>query len=103
VQESLANVHRHAGASCAQVNLRRIGNRLHVVIRDDGIGLKAAGNAAQEARLPTGVGIAGMTARMRQLGGSLKVRSKPRGTIVHALVPITTSPAVAPERRVAAE
>ena len=104
VQEALANVHRHAGASGAQVNLRRIGNWLHVVIRDDGIGLKAAGNAAQEARLPTGVGIAGMTARMRQLGGSLKVRSKPRGTIVHALVPMTiASPAVATERRVAAE
>jgi PAS domain S-box-containing protein len=103
VQEALANVHRHADAACAQVNLRRIGNRLHVVIRDDGIGLKAAGTAAQEARLPTGLGIAGMTARMRQLGGSLKVRSKPRGTIVHALVPMTASPAVAPERRVAAE
>jgi PAS domain S-box-containing protein len=103
VQEALANVHRHAGAARAQVNLRRIGNRLHVVICDDGIGLKAAGNAAQEARLPTGVGIAGMTARMRQLGGSLKVRSKPRGTIVHALVPISAAPAVAPERRVAAE
>jgi PAS domain S-box-containing protein len=103
VQEALANVHRHAGASLAQVNLRRIGNLLHVVIRDDGTGLKTTGNAAQGSSLPTGVGIAGMTARMRQLGGSLKVRSKSKGTIVHALVPMTASPAVLPEHRVAAE
>ena len=103
VQEALANVHRHAEASCARVNLRRIGNWLHVVISDDGIGVNAAGNAEQGARLPTGVGIAGMTARMRQLGGSLNVRSKPTGTIVHALVPMTVSPATLPERRIAAE
>ena len=99
VQEALANVHRHADASRALVQLRRVGNRLHVVVSDDGIGLKASGNLAQGARLPTGVGIAGMTARMRQLGGSLQIRCKPKGTIVHAIVPI----GAAPERQIAAE
>ena len=103
VQEALANVHRHAAASRARVNLRCIGNWLHVVVSDDGIGVGAAGNTAPGARLPTGVGIAGMTARMRQLGGSLKIRSKPTGTIVHALVPITAPPLTLPERQIAAE
>ena len=42
------------------MHLRRLGNHLHVVVSDDGIGLKASGDAAQGARLPTGVGIAGM-------------------------------------------
>jgi PAS domain S-box-containing protein len=103
VQEALANVHRHADASRAQVHLRRLGDHLHVVVSDDGIGLKASGDAALGTRLPTGVGIAGMTARMRQLGGSLHIRSKPNGTIVHAIVPIGAAPGVLLERQIAAE
>jgi len=101
VQEALANVHRHAAASHARVNLRRMGNRLHIVVTDDGLGLKAA--EAHGAQLPTGVGIAGMTARMRQLGGSLHIRSKPNGTIVHGIVPIAAAKGSLPERQIAAE
>jgi PAS domain S-box-containing protein len=103
VQEALANVHRHADATRAWVQLRRVANRLHIVVSDDGIGLKASGDLAQGARLPTGVGIAGMTARMRQLGGSLQIRCKPKGIIVHAIVPIGAAPGALPERQIAAE
>ena len=87
IQESLANVHRHAAASRATVNLRRLANRLHVVITDDGCGLhpKKQGNGGV---LPTGVGIAGMTARARQFGGKLDIRSRSARTIVHAVLPI---------------
>jgi PAS domain S-box-containing protein len=87
IQESLANVHRHAAASRATVNLRRLANRLHVVITDDGRGLhpKKQGNGGV---LPTGVGIAGMTARARQFGGKLDIRSRSARTIVHAVLPI---------------
>jgi PAS domain S-box-containing protein len=103
VQEALANVHRHADASRASVRLRRLGNRLHIVVSDDGIGLMASGSQAQGARLPTGVGIAGMTARMRQLGGTLNIRCKRKGTIVHAIVPINAAQAALHERQIAAE
>jgi PAS domain S-box-containing protein len=87
IQESLANVHRHAAASRATVNLRRLANRLHVVITDDGCGLnpKKQGNGGM---LPTGVGIAGMTARARQFGGKLDIRSRSARTVVHAVLPI---------------
>jgi PAS domain S-box-containing protein len=87
IQESLANVHRHAAASRATVNLKRLANRLHVVITDDGCGLnrKKQGNGGV---LPTGVGIAGMTARARQFGGKLDIRSRSARTIVHAVLPI---------------
>jgi PAS domain S-box-containing protein len=87
IQESLANVHRHASASRATVNLKRLANRLHVVITDDGCGLsrKKQGNGGV---LPTGVGIAGMTARARQFGGKLDIRSRSARTIVHAVLPI---------------
>jgi signal transduction histidine kinase len=103
VQEALANVHRHAKASCATVHLRRHGGHLHVVVSDDGIGLKASGTLVEGERLPTGVGIAGMTARMRQLGGSLQIRCKPTGTVVHAVVPIGAAQDAVPEHQIAAE
>src|SRR5262245_37154863 len=103
VQEALANVHRHADASCARVNLRRIGNWLHVVISDDGIGVRAATHLEQDGRLATGLGIAGMTARLRQLGGRLHIRSKPSGTIVHGIVPLNAPLDAIPQRPMAAE
>ncbi len=87
IQESLANVHRHAAASRATVNLRRLANRLHVVITDDGRGLHPK-NQGNGGVLPTGVGIAGMTARARQFGGKLDIRSRSARTIVHAVLPI---------------
>ena len=103
VQEALANVHRHAAASQALVVLRRRGNRIHVVVRDDGHGLEAAENGSHGERLATGVGIAGMTARMRQLGGRFHIRSRPSGTIVHAIVPVRAAHGHAPGRQIAAE
>ena len=104
VQEALANVHRHAAASRAWVHLRRRGNQLHLVVRDDGLGLKATGTVPDDVQRPTGLGIAGMTARLRQLGGSLHIRSKPNGTVVHGIVPIpATHGTTLPQRQIAAE
>src|SRR5262245_23298833 len=40
VQEGLANVHRHACASHVSVQLRWIGDRVHVIITDDGRGVR---------------------------------------------------------------
>jgi hypothetical protein len=37
------------------------------------------------------------------LGGSLQIRSKPNGTIVHAVVPIGATPGTLLERQIAAE
>src|SRR5262245_3100405 len=103
VQEALANVHRHAAATRARVHLRRMGNRLHIVISDDGLGLSASTHLEQDGRLATGLGIAGMTARLRQLGGRLHIRSKPSGTIVHGIVPLNAPLDAIPQRPMAAE
>jgi PAS domain S-box-containing protein len=92
VQEALANVHRHARASRARVNVRRVGRLVHLVIADDGRGLatKNGGKRDNIEMLPVGVGIAGMAARVRHLGGKLDIRSRPRGTSVHAILPLAT-------------
>jgi signal transduction histidine kinase len=86
-QESLANIHRHAAAKRISVGLRRHARELHLVVRDDGRGIPASGRADGEP-VRMGVGIPGMAARIRQLGGKLDVRTGPKGTTVHAVLPI---------------
>lgn len=90
VQESLANVHRHASASRVAVKLQRRGNRVHLLIADNGVGLQGLSLSQRNngSALPLGVGIPGMAARARQLGGQLDVRSRSSGTLVHASLPI---------------
>src|SRR5262245_56864462 len=82
VQEALANVHRHASASRVLVNLICAGRRVHLVISDDGKGIRADKPGCEAMPAKLGVGIPGMTARIRQFGGRLDVRSRPSGTIV---------------------
>jgi signal transduction histidine kinase len=87
-QEGLANVYRHAAATHVTVDLRRLGHDLHLVVRDDGRGMPGAARRAHEESPRLGVGIPGMTARIRQLGGRFDVRSGRTGTRVHVVLPI---------------
>jgi signal transduction histidine kinase len=88
VQESLANVYRHASASRVTVKLRHVGHRLHLVIADDGTGNRNSLTTEDNKPLSRGVGIPGMKARARQIGGRLDIRRRFGGTIVHVVVPI---------------
>jgi signal transduction histidine kinase len=85
VQEALANVHRHAGASQVHVGAKLVRDRLVVRVRDDGRGMPPAGGTGGGLRM--GVGIPGMHARLRQFGGDLKIRSDLQGTSLLAYVP----------------
>jgi signal transduction histidine kinase len=69
-QEALTNVARHSGARNAVVTLDSQGGEVRLSIRDDGRGLPPAG---AEQR---GMGMIGMRARARSVGGDLSVRSK---------------------------
>jgi PAS domain S-box-containing protein len=84
-QEALANVHRHARATRVTVQLRTIGKSLHLVIKDDGRGLCASEQG--QTVLPGGLGVTGMGARVRRLGGKFAIRSSSAGTAVHVLLP----------------
>ena len=88
VQEALANVHRHASASRVLIKQRFVGNGLHLIIRDDGSGMKGTTMQVGTAAAPLGVGIQGMRERLRQLGGRLEIKSGPKGTEVHASIPL---------------
>ena len=81
-QEALTNVARHSGARRAVVTLESKGEDVCLAIRDDGHGLPDAG-----AR-PGGMGMIGMRARARSVGGDLTVHSKDgQGVEIEVRVP----------------
>jgi len=89
LQESLTNVHRHSGAKRAEVSLRTTGNRVVLRVKDDGHGMPATAlRSVRENGVGAGVGLAGMTERIREIGGRLEVNSSPTGTEIVARVPV---------------
>ena len=70
VSESLTNVAKHAQASQAEVFVQRTGDRLHVIISDDGVG------GADPAR---GTGLAGLAKRASSVDGTFEIASPPGG------------------------
>ena len=89
VQESLINIHRHAGSETAHIRLQRDAETLVLEVDDQGHGIP---NASLEHIMSgggiVGVGIAGMSERMEQLGGSLEITSSDQGTTVRARLPL---------------
>jgi signal transduction histidine kinase len=91
MQEALANVRRHAQATRIAVDVRVDHGALRLRVSDNGVGLPKT--SASGSRHMLGVGIPGMQARVRQLGGVLSVASGRRGsgTTVRALMPLSSS------------
>jgi PAS domain S-box-containing protein len=91
VQESLINIHRHAGSETARIRLRCNGRALVLEIKDRGRGIpKALLKHITSRGGVAGVGIAGMSERIEQLGGRLTLTSSDRGTTVRVRLPLVT-------------
>jgi PAS domain S-box-containing protein len=89
VQESLINIHRHAASEMARLRLRADDETLTLQIDDWGHGIPSASLEQILAGGGTaGVGIAGMSERIKQLGGRLDILSEGRGTTVRAVLPL---------------
>ena len=90
LQESLTNVHRHSGTSRASVRLSFVNEEAILEIQDEGKGIPP--NLLREAQGGIGfrgVGLRGMSERLRQLGGKLELLSTTQGTTVKAILPAT--------------
>jgi signal transduction histidine kinase len=88
VQESLTNIHRHAGSETAVIRLRRDAEMLVLEIEDRGHGIPDASLKQITSGEGGGVGIAGMSERTEELGGRLEVTSSDRGTTVRVGLPL---------------
>lgn len=92
VQESLTNIHRHSGSRTAMIRLVRYPKEVLLQVRDYGCGMPGALGKGNGIAEPGGVGIAGMQERVRQVGGRLRIHSRPGGTDVEVRVPIPPQP-----------
>lgn len=90
VQEALTNVHRHSGATCAEVRLALEEDRLQVEVQDFGRGMDSPmWSDDEETAQGPGVGLAGIRERVRQVNGEFTIRSKPgKGTLLRASLPV---------------
>jgi len=80
LQEALANVGRHAGATAVAVELEVAEERLELRVRDDGEGFDPGSLSRRDGDGPgSGLGLSGMAERARLAGGELDVRSAPGG------------------------
>jgi signal transduction histidine kinase len=79
VSEALTNVAKHAGAGHAEVTVQRTGDRLRVVVRDDGRGGATLDGGAAAAANGAGTGLRGLAQRAAAVDGTLTVDSPPGG------------------------
>jgi signal transduction histidine kinase len=81
VQEALHNIVQHASARRVKIAVRQDQGRLILAIEDDGRGF--------DPRLQKGMGLVGMEERVRHLGGSFEVQSRPgAGAVLHISLPL---------------
>jgi signal transduction histidine kinase len=100
VQEALTNVRKHASAARADVLLTLDAGTLVVSVEDDGRGFSAHVGGAQDW---PHYGLATMTARAAEAGGTVSWSPRPTGgTRVELRVPVMTTPRVAPATAAAA-
>lgn len=85
VQEALTNVAKHSHAAKASVVIKRRGNKISLIVEDNGRGIDLA------TQKRTGLGLKGMRERADLLGGHVEIESAPgKGTTIYVTVPLDT-------------
>ena len=83
LQEALHNAATHSGAKRIEVQLAENSGEIHLIVSDSGKGFDI--DAARQKR---GLGLTSMQERVRLVGGTIVIDSKPlAGTTVHVCVP----------------
>jgi signal transduction histidine kinase len=89
VRESLNNVQKHSKASRVAISLSKVGEMLHIEIEDDGTGFPFSGTYDLEELETLRIGPASIKRRVRSLGGTLSVNSRPgHGAVIKIRIPL---------------
>jgi PAS domain S-box-containing protein len=89
IQEALTNVHRHSGATMADIRILRDAEQVLLEVKDNGRGMpEEVLRRFYETGAGTGVGLTGMHERVRELGGNLSLESGGTGTSLLVAIPI---------------
>jgi PAS domain S-box-containing protein len=96
LQEALSNVQKHSGSTTADIQLLTRNNCVLLIISDAGKGIPSElftpGNGGP-SRL--GMGLRGMSERLRCLGGRLEITSSGKGATITATIPLACCSPVA--------
>jgi signal transduction histidine kinase len=80
VQESTCDVARHARATLLKIAVQFADSKLHLVIADDGIGLKGSPRTSDRE---VGLGLRIMRYRAERVGATFHIeRNLPQGTVI---------------------
>jgi len=97
LQEALTNVHRHSGASSADILIRRSSGQVILEVNDNGHGMsREMLDRFREAGTGTGVGLMSMHERARELGGTIQIESGSTGTSMRIAIPVPPDCAQSP-------
>ncbi len=89
LQESLTNIHRHSGSSKAEIALKVSAGEVVLDVLDYGRGIpRDLLTVFRSNGTNSGVGLAGMRERIRELGGQLNIQSGPTGTGISVSMPL---------------
>lgn len=87
-QEALNNIIKHAQAKKVNILLEPRDDFVILIVEDDGIGFDSSEQIYKQ-RLAKGLGLIGMSERVKLVGGSLEIESAPgEGTTIYAKVPV---------------
>jgi PAS domain S-box-containing protein len=88
LQEGLTNIHRHSQSTSAEISLQVDAEHVVLEVRDHGRGIPRPVMAQlQNGETQTGVGLAGMRERVRELGGLFEIQPNHPGTIIRVTLP----------------
>jgi len=83
MQESVTNILKHAEATSVEIKIKKLPQRINVKIKDNGIGFDPI-----QARRKQSLGLKTIAERIRILGGTISVNSKPgQGTTIQTEIP----------------
>lgn len=85
LQEGITNVMKHSGATKVDVDLRRDGGQLLIVIVDNGRGF-----AMDDVESLSGVGLRSIRTRVARLDGAMSMHSTGAGTMLNVMIPLAS-------------
>ncbi len=89
LQEGLTNAHRHSASPNVRVSFERVPDRAVLEVQDFGKGLpQAVMERFQRTGAGSGVGLAGIRERVKELGGDFTICSSAAGTTLRSAVPL---------------
>src|SRR5712671_7889008 len=90
LQEGLTKAHRHSASTSVEVKVERLPDCAVLEIQDFGRGLpQSVMDRFQRTGTGSGVGLAGIRERIKELGGDFTISSSSGGTTLRSTVPLT--------------